>query len=100
MGALTGCAALLSRALGSVPAWLHLDLQLLLHLTVAASLPASCIITLPLLHCTGAAAGGHYTAMCRVPQAGGSQDDAWYSFNDENVSRVNPSQASKPTSCC
>lgn len=59
----------------------------------------SLLPALPLLPIAGAA-GGHYTAMCRVPQAGGSQDDAWYSFNDENVSRVNPSQASKPSRCC
>lgn len=50
-----------------------------------------------------APAGGHYTAMCRVPQAGG--DDAWYSFNDEQVSRVSPSQvraspAGRAAGCC
>jgi hypothetical protein len=30
--------------------------------------------------------------MCRVPQAGG--EPAWYSFNDEQVTRVSPNQAS------
>eukprot|EP00887_Chlorella_sp_A99_P006654 scaffold3.g6654.t1 len=34
----------------------------------------------------GNLSGGHYTAMCRVADPGG--DDAWFSFNDEAVSRV------------
>lgn len=38
-------------------------------------------------------AGGHYTAMCRVPQQGGGEEE-WFSFNDEQVARVPPSQAS------
>lgn len=38
----------------------------------------------------GNLSGGHYTAMCRVPQLGGG--DAWFSFNDEQVTRVSPTQ--------
>jgi ubiquitin carboxyl-terminal hydrolase 2/21 len=39
----------------------------------------------------GNLSGGHYTAMCRVPQPDGEGED-WYSFNDESVVRVSPSQ--------
>ncbi|KAL4459011.1 hypothetical protein ABPG75_013876 [Micractinium tetrahymenae] len=38
----------------------------------------------------GNLSGGHYTAMCRVPQQGSG--DAWFSFNDEQVTRVSPNQ--------
>ncbi|GAB4823329.1 hypothetical protein N2152v2_010375 [Parachlorella kessleri] len=39
----------------------------------------------------GSLSGGHYTAICRVPLGGGKE--AWYSYNDEVVTRVTAQQA-------
>lgn len=38
----------------------------------------------------GTLGGGHYTAACRVPAAGGGGD--WYSFNDEVITKISQQQ--------
>ncbi|KDD74613.1 hypothetical protein H632_c1183p0, partial [Helicosporidium sp. ATCC 50920] len=46
----------------------------------------------------GSLAGGHYTAACRVPGGlGAAPGEAWYSFNDEIVTRVTPEQVVSPS---
>jgi ubiquitin C-terminal hydrolase len=40
--------------------------------------------------------GGHYTAVCKVPESNGSQDQ-WIEYNDERVTKLSASSVASAT---